>query len=231
MKTNVAHDTESSNAVNSMTSAIFAKWTAQSLPRYQYPCRKVVFTIKSKDQGWGSDRRPHDGLYEHSWSWFDVGLESLEAIDMDECISKNQVPEGFIEQFRLESSDGSLRFPTSVCCDFRSIQPPVKKDPESTPSYNYNHNFKSTGNRLQSNRTANRDVKEHVITWANDDFIDPMSSEGDRLEAEGRGRWTGNGDFVRNLKVGDMITVWAKARFPGWLNMVEDVKIDVYWVV
>lgn len=214
-----------------MTSTIFTVWKAHSLPRTENPFRKVVFTIKSKDQGWGSERRPHHGLYEHSWSWFDVGLERLEAINMDACISENHVPEGFIEQFRLESRDDTLQVPTSVCCDFRSVQPPVINDPANPSSYKYDHPSEPTGNRLQSNRTANREVKEHVIIWASDDCIEPLSSAGDRLEAEGRGRLTGDGKFVRGLKVGDIITVWARARFPGWQNLVEEVKIDVFWVV
>jgi hypothetical protein len=231
MKANIAHAIKSSDALQSMASNMFTLWKAQSLPRFDNPCRKVVFTIKSRDQGWGSGRRPNQGIYEHSWSWFDVGIERLEAVDIGECTPENPVPEGFIEQFRLESGDGSLKVPTSIGCDFRSTHPPVTKEAGDPSTYRYDHSFAPTGTRLQSNRTANREVKEHVITWASGDCIDPMSPEGDRLEAEGRGRWTANGDFVRNLKVGDIITVWARCRFPEWTNAVEEVKIDVYWVV
>jgi hypothetical protein len=55
--------------------------------------------------------------------------------------------------------------------------------------------------------------------------------DGTALEEQGRGRDTGTGEFVRNLKLGDVVTVWAKARFPQWVNVVEQVKIDVYWAV
>jgi hypothetical protein len=140
-------------------------------------------------------------------------------------------PEGFIEQFHLESGDGTLKVPTSIGWNFRSINPPVTKEAEDPSTYRYDHSFAQTETRLQSNRTANREVKEHVITWTSSDCIHPMSPEGDRLEAEGRARWTANGDFVRNLKVGNIITVWARCRFLGWTNAVEEVKIDVYWVV
>jgi hypothetical protein len=54
---------------------------------------------------------------------------------------------------------------------------------------------------------------------------------GKALEDQGRGRNTANGQFVRDLKVGDIVTVWGKARFPGWVNMIETVQIDVYWAV
>ncbi len=105
------------------------------------------------------------------------------------------------------------------------------EDATKPSRYKYDHCFEPTWNRLQSNRTANPNVKEHVITWASDDCIEPLSSAGNRLEAEGRGRLTGDGKFVRSLKLGDIITVWARARFPGWQNWVEEVKIDTYWAV
>jgi hypothetical protein len=44
----------------------------------QKPARKVVFTIKSKDQGWGGDHNDH-GTYNGSWTWFDAGIERFDA--------------------------------------------------------------------------------------------------------------------------------------------------------
>jgi hypothetical protein len=84
---------------------------------------------------------------------------------------------------------------------------------------------------LQKNVTANRNTKKHVITWSYNDDIDRDSLEADELEKQGRGCATGSGERVRDLKVGDVVTVWAKSRFPGWVNTVERVRIDVYWAV
>jgi hypothetical protein len=85
---------------------------------------------------------------------------------------------------------------------------------------------------LQKNVTASRNTKEHVIVWSDEDeIVDFESAEAVALEKLGRGRATGSGEFVRNLKMGDVITVWGKARFPGWINTVEDVQIDIYWAV
>lgn len=47
-------------------------------PILEHPCRKIVFSIRSHDQGWGGDAR-HHGTYEGSWTWFDAGLEKFEA--------------------------------------------------------------------------------------------------------------------------------------------------------
>jgi hypothetical protein len=160
-----------------------------------------------------------------------VGLERLEAIDMGKCTPGTPLPEGFIEQFRLESGGGSAKVPTSIACDFRSVNPAVIRNPGDPPTYKYDHPGQPWGGRLQSSQTANSYIKEHAITWASNDSIDPNSSEGAQLEREGRGRCTGNGDFVRNLKFGDIITIWAKARFSEWTSTVQEVKIDVYWAI
>jgi hypothetical protein len=84
---------------------------------------------------------------------------------------------------------------------------------------------------LQKNLTSVKSTKEHIVTWSFDDHIDPGSLEANELQTQGRGSGTGSGELVRSLEVGDVITVWAKARFPGWVNVVEEISIDVYWAV
>jgi hypothetical protein len=84
---------------------------------------------------------------------------------------------------------------------------------------------------LQKNLTATEEFKEHKIVWSCTDNVDPDSVDGKELDAQGRGRATATGEYVRNMKVGDVVTVWGKARFPGWANFVETVKIDIYWAV
>jgi hypothetical protein len=227
MEKNVAHIIGSSEAVQVMTLDLLNQWKTRSLPRGDHPCRKVVFTIRTRDQGW-ADTREFCGTYEGSYTWLDVGLEKLQAIDKNMCTPEIQIPQGFIEKFPLESGYSSSKAERWIYCDLDTIQPSVIGEP---PNFTFDRPILPTGTRLQSNRTGTREVKEHVITWAHDDSIDPLSSEGDKLEREGRGRYTGSGDFVRNLQIGDIITIWARARFPGWVNHVEEVKVDVYWAV
>lgn len=85
--------------------------------------------------------------------------------------------------------------------------------------------------RLQSNKVANRESIDYTVTWSCDDDIHSEGPEGDCLEQIGRGKASGNGEFVRKLEVGDVVTVWGKARFPGWRNHIEELKMDVYWAV
>jgi hypothetical protein len=47
-------------------------------PKLQYPVRKVVFTIRSHDQGWCSEPENRK-TYNGSWTWFEAGLEKFDA--------------------------------------------------------------------------------------------------------------------------------------------------------
>ena len=84
---------------------------------------------------------------------------------------------------------------------------------------------------IQRNKAATMQWQEHVVTWSYLDDMQPDSDAGKALDDQGRGRGTGDGSFVRNLRLGDVVTVWGKARFTGWVNTVDHVKIEVYWAV
>ena len=64
---------------NSATQEVLDLWRAKSLPSTKHPCRKVVFTFKSHDQGWGGDVSTKENRYAGSCTWFDVGLEKMSA--------------------------------------------------------------------------------------------------------------------------------------------------------
>lgn len=85
---------------------------------------------------------------------------------------------------------------------------------------------------IQRNLAGTRQWSNHQVTWSYLDNINPESDEGQKLDEKlGRGRETGDGSFIRDLKMGDVITVWGKARFRQWYNNVEKVKIEVFWAV
>jgi hypothetical protein len=84
---------------------------------------------------------------------------------------------------------------------------------------------------IQANIHAMREYTSHRVEWRWTDDIDEESPEVEELLANGRGKATGNGAFVRNLTLGDVVTVWGRARFPAWANHVHSVQIDVYWAV
>lgn len=82
---------------------------------------------------------------------------------------------------------------------------------------------------VRRNKRADRAWQEHEIVWSWRDDVKPDSDAGKALEDDGRGRETGSGEFVRNLQVGDVVTLWTKARFPAWVSNVKEASIDVYW--
>lgn len=96
----------------------------------------------------------------------------------------------------------------------------------------YHHHMHALDNlKIQANKTAHREFVDHEVIWSWTDDIHPESPEGDRLAEIGRGKGTGTGNFVRSLKLGDVVTVWGKARFGGWRNNVESVKVEIYWAI
>lgn len=127
--------------------------------------------------------------------------------------------------------------PTALpICALRPIRPkiaPADRDPEnpgSEPEFKYTHTLlDDDAMAIQHNKVADKQFRDHVVTWSWQD--QPYPDNDAHAEEVGRGKNTFDGSFVRDLKVGDVVTVWGKARFSGWANHVERVKIDVYWAL
>lgn len=64
--------------VKERESSFFARLANYPTPRLMHPCRKIVFSIRSHDQGWGGGHDNQD-TYRSSWTWFEAGLERFDA--------------------------------------------------------------------------------------------------------------------------------------------------------
>ncbi|TQS34699.1 hypothetical protein Golomagni_04907 [Golovinomyces magnicellulatus] len=236
-----------------LTTKYVQRWAEESRVRGAYPCRKIVFTIEGHDQGWGGTPSCR-GTYENSYTWFDVGKEEARIYDVKKLLSSQPssprlpgVPDDSFQgpyflvpplsAFAPGNKSSECTDTNTIFCTTRPIFPRVVSDtPNSTcnnirKTAQFEHPLLPDSKVLQKNITAEKETKKHVITWSYNDNIDPDSQAGILLEKQGRGRATANGDFVRNLRIGETITVWGKSRFPGWANFVEEVSIDVYWAV
>ncbi|TVY82440.1 hypothetical protein LSUE1_G005157 [Lachnellula suecica] len=205
----------------------FENWTRSSMPRGEFACRKIIFTLKSHDQGWGGDYADK-GTYRGSFTWFDFGLEKVSVSQ------KHPGEDVAVTEPPVIDTEKPADMSSAVDYEIRTILPRTVNGPNHTPEepqYRFEHPLLPARNVLQKNRTAERYTQEHVVTWSWNDNILPESLDGNNLEQEGRGRDTATGEFVRNMKIGDVVTVWGKARFPGWVNIVDRVQIDVYWAV
>jgi len=59
-----------------VTNKLLEYWQSRYPFRGKQACRKVVFNIKSHDQGWGGEHGTKH-TYKNAWSWLDVGIETL----------------------------------------------------------------------------------------------------------------------------------------------------------
>ncbi|KAI0883886.1 uncharacterized protein GGS22DRAFT_27057 [Annulohypoxylon maeteangense] len=189
-----------------------------SFSTLEHPFRKVVFDIVSCDQGWSSDNVNH-GQYTGSWTWFDAGLERFDQ--ENECVP--ECP----DNLGSEDLKGTTSIPT---CAIRPIWPVLENHHDDDAITRYHHELLPNEDHLiQRNKHAIGQFQNHHVEWSWDDDVDPDSLAARTLGEAGRGRGTGNGEFLRNLKLGDMITVWGRARFPGWTNNIQRVEVKVYW--
>lgn len=129
-------------------------------------------------------------------------------------------------------SSSSTASPLPVCA-LRPLYPSIVPRSSAAKGYKFSHPLHRDSKwEIQRNKTSDRNWQDHVVTWSYLDDISPDSEEAQKLDEEqGRGRETGDGRFVRDLKMGDVVTVWGKARFGGWANRVEKVKIEVFWTL
>lgn len=240
----------------------FQTWIGGPTDTIEHPCRKIVFTITSHDQGWSNTARHDRGSYRGSYTWFEAGLERFDRKFDSEDTSDEKVAgavpvqrSAFNEEAPTEATAGE----TSEAANFHektfddngesSSDNNERGDcmPDSYPSVDAlrpiypilqaeadppAHHFEllpSPQYTIQHNKTATRTPTTHTIVWSCKDNINPPTAQ--HLKDVGRGEQTGTGEFVRNLKLGDVVTVWAKSRFGGWANHVDAVKVDVYWAL
>ncbi|KAI9719581.1 MAG: hypothetical protein M1812_003352 [Candelaria pacifica] len=199
-------------------------------PRGTHPCRKIVFELKSHDQG-HSGERTGQGTYVHSWTWFDAGIEaatfwpsvhSSQGDTLDELDGK------------LQSVGHSIPWLSGYDPAKAPFHPPegysLQYQPQTAEDGSL-HPFLPPETRVQSNVHAQIRTETHNVTWNYTDCFDANSTEADEAAAVGRGKESVDGAFVRRLRTGDCVTLWARARFPAWRNVVEKAKVHVFWAV
>lgn len=146
--------------------------------------------------------RIHENMYEHSWTWFDAEV-------IRGAHEKKMYVDGE-EQVLLDNEKGETTIPREP------------DDPLLLPS---EHKVQVNGARVS-------EIQDVEIVWDSQDDIQPDSPAAiDVEQAKGRGRATLDGQFVREMQVGDSIALWARARFPGWSNHVYHASVTVYWAV
>ncbi|KAI0096793.1 hypothetical protein GGR51DRAFT_553381 [Nemania sp. FL0031] len=210
------------------------EYTQEELQRFSggpalaltHPFRKIVFNIVSKDQGWTSPVRDRDRdrdskhPYRGSNTWFDAGVDRFDK----KPTPSSETTEGS----NPEASSSAEKAPTTSA--IRPVWPELKMNPSG---YEYDYKVEPTeyDKKIQCNLKAHGEWTDHNVEWLWTDDIDPESAAAKKLEENGRGRRSGDGTFVKDLKPGDMVTVWGRTRYGQWVNHVQKVEIKVYWAL
>ncbi|KAL6817315.1 hypothetical protein J3E69DRAFT_345158 [Trichoderma sp. SZMC 28015] len=174
------------------------------------PVRKIVFRIRSHDQGWTTDERT--GPFIDAKTWFEVGLEKFDAShECERCPDIKKLP----------------------ICKLRVVEPKPKYSVSHNGvlGYHYEHSPWKGPREILRNKVASREWTTYEVTWTCWDVVAPGSKEAQQAMEEGKGQLDGDGQFVRNLKMGDVVTVWGRAMHRGWVNVVDTVEINVYWAL
>jgi len=197
----------------------FQEFIACPISLLAHPCRRIIFTIRSHDQGFGGDLGAQ-GTHNSSWTWFEAGLERWCKTSPAQTSPAGPPPQQ--EQHPSLTLD-------SLC----TVYPEVKWD-AAAENYAFEHPLHAREDlKVQCNVVAEREAQEYRVAWSYTDDVDPERDveAGVKLAQQGRGKATGNGKFVRDLRLGDVVTLWAKARFPSWANFIESAKVEVYYAV
>lgn len=180
------------------------EWTALIRTK---PFRKIEFQLWSHDQGWGGHLSCR-GTYNGAYSWFDASVERLHSTSY------------FTE---------SVNWPSSLL--FTAVDAQNLLDDVTFTQKDVKQPFLPPPSTLQKNIVAEGQTTHHIVTWTDLDDVKEGSPEAIAAENRGQGWKSYDGSFVRDLQVGDCITLWMRARFPGWRNEAVRAKITTFWAV
>ncbi|KAH7037286.1 uncharacterized protein B0I36DRAFT_63859 [Microdochium trichocladiopsis] len=218
------------------------EFTDVPVPTLENPVRKLVFDIFSCDQGFGGNDpgiRP-DAPYDGSHTWFDVGIDRF-----DKAINCAKDCE---EQENTDPSDTSTSTEPHAelrTCMIRSVWPLSRSSDTTKSTVTDGNSSRRTANVpggskklyhalhpdykhvIHFNKRVEREVQHHHVEWS---WLDGSVTEHVDIGYLGRVP-NGNGDFVRGLRLGDMVTIWGRARYLGWRNKVTSVDVRIYYAV
>ena len=196
-------------------------------PAITHPVRRIVWTLKSHDQGWSGEAPATHGTYNASYTWFNAAIERLQLDVSGEDRDDATLSQAFMKAW----PDQEPLTPDAVYPDSPSTgeAPPryaAVRPPEFPSEEGLDEDY-----RLQRNVHAKSESTEHKIIWSHLDGIAGDTAEPEDLRKLGRGSATGDGKFVRALKLGDCVTLWARARYPAWANHVEEAYVEVHFAI
>jgi len=201
------------------------KFTDIPVPTLENPVRKIVFDIVSSDQGHGGheDGTRAGAPYDNSHTWFDAGLDRFDRsipypAGIKEDNTTNQIHPCMIRPI----------WPISTCTDSEIGQNINRRQSNEEPViyHRYHHALHPDRKHvIQFNKRAVRQLQHHHVEWS---WLDGSVDEDEDMGFAGHAPG-GNGEFVRSLRLGDMVTIWGRARYGGWSNNISKIEVKVYY--
>lgn len=194
-------------------------------PRGLRPARRVVFEILSREERLQNTHKQGSTFcYASSKTCFDATIDTI-SFPKTTRRTINRSIEPLLWTAEAATKDCLRHQPSDVCYAIRSKSP--KLSYSSFPKPSSDHENPSSG--VTKNYTAhNRKV---VRTWRYD------GAEHCYLPTTDRDFGSENAtEFVKGLREGDCIGLWARARRTeehgrAWCNVVDRVAIHVFWAV
>ena len=208
-------------------------------PRGLHPARRVVFEILSREERLENTRRQGSTFcYANSKTSFDASIDTISFPKMTKK-SVNRSIDPLLWTAEAATKDCNDQQPSDVCYAIRSKPPTLASSSSSPPptpstsSASKPSDYENSSSGVTKNYTAhNRKV---VRTWRYD------GAERCYLPTTDRDYGSENAtEFVKGLKEGDCISLWARARKNkelarrperAWCNVVDRVAIHVFWAV
>jgi len=167
--------------------------------------RLVVFTLRSHDQGWSDNRQEH-GTYQGSFTWFKVVLKRAKKSE------------------KLDSASGS-----------------DEKEGKDDSKANEEEYEEVASRQLIQNVHGSKYDAVHTLTWSTDPaatsitgkYKEEMDETGNAKPNPQLEQYTEEEkheikDFLKQMQDGDRLEVQAWAQYPGWINHVAGIRVDVY---
>ncbi|KAF5310163.1 hypothetical protein D9619_010231 [Psilocybe cf. subviscida] len=205
--------------------------------------RRVSFKITSHDQGWSpfaEQRSTYLGMYEDSFTWFEAVIVRSSIYDPN-CVEDEEDPElrWYPSRRMLQHcDDNALNSNISAAVSTRTHDKIPKVTtakvrgqcfpcpPLNSASTSNQDELRSDAWHIQTNIRGSRHTTSHTVAWERE----PESAIDGVEHYKRTGSTLGQG-FIAELTREDRIAVVARAKYPGWINYIGSVDLEVYYLV
>jgi hypothetical protein len=180
-------------------------------------CRRVVFRIVAKDQGWASGGEARPGEYRGAFSWFEASVARADERRPSQELL-NPLVTLMAGPFGTEHGNQNL---VNWANFYHTTEPRVEAQALARGGWRFVERDGEVAWLVQRNKIAHQEFLEHTVEWRDDDGLEEDDDDNDDASLEdddgdnddawpedGKGKGRG---FVAALERGDRILVWARA--------------------